>query len=77
MYSGSKNLDEICPVTNISYGKLALSPTRTYAPILNKVFQECSKDNINAIIHCGGGQTKVLNFEKTCILLKIIYLKYH
>ena len=71
VYSGSKNLDEICPVTNISYGKLALSPTRTYAPILNKVFQECSKDNINAIIHCtGGGQTKVLNFVENIHIIK-------
>jgi phosphoribosylformylglycinamidine cyclo-ligase len=46
----------------VDAGKMVLSPTRTYAPIMMKVFDEL-KGNINGMIHCsGGGQTKILHF---------------
>lgn len=48
--------------TQIEIGKLMLSPTRTYAPLLIQILQQFH-NKINAIIHCtGGGQTKVLHF---------------
>ena len=62
VYSGSKNLTDLF-VNNLSYGKMALSPTRTYLPVLKSIFSNCDKSKINGIIHCtGGGQTKVLHF---------------
>ncbi|MBH76118.1 MAG: phosphoribosylformylglycinamidine cyclo-ligase [Flavobacteriales bacterium] len=62
VYSGSKNLTDLF-VNNLSYGKMALSPTRTYLPVLKSIFLNCDKSKINGIIHCtGGGQTKVLHF---------------
>tara|TARA_B100000902_G_scaffold214031_1_gene203544 strand:- start:46 stop:1206 length:1161 start_codon:yes stop_codon:yes gene_type:complete len=70
-YSGSKKLTENCSDFNMNFGKLVLSPTRTYAPIIKKVFENCSKEKINGIIHCtGGGQTKVLNFVKNTHIIK-------
>jgi phosphoribosylformylglycinamidine cyclo-ligase len=48
--------------TPLNAGKLVLSPTRTYAPVLAPILREKSLD-IHGMIHCtGGGQTKVLNF---------------
>tara|TARA_B100000900_G_scaffold148507_1_gene126046 strand:- start:15 stop:1172 length:1158 start_codon:yes stop_codon:yes gene_type:complete len=62
VYSGTKNLTDLF-VNNLSYGKMALSPTRTYLPVLKSIFLNCDKSKINGIIHCtGGGQTKVLHF---------------
>ena len=62
VYSGSKNLTDLF-VNNLSYGKIALSPTRTYLPVLKSIFSNCNKSKINGIIHCtGGGQTKILHF---------------
>ena len=62
VYSGSKNLTDLF-INNLSYGKMALSPTRTYLPVLKSIFSNCDKSKINGIIHCtGGGQTKVLHF---------------
>ena len=70
-YSGSKKLTEKCSNFNMNFGKLVLSPTRTYAPIIKKVLENCSKEKINGIIHCtGGGQTKVLNFVKNIHIIK-------
>ena len=44
-------------------GKLLLSPTRTYAPVIKKIIEKIGVKNINGIIHCSGGaQTKVLHF---------------
>ena len=63
VYSGNYNLtDMIEGLDGITAGKLVLSPTRTYAPIIKQVLQKYRK-NISAMIHCSGGaQTKVLNF---------------
>ena len=63
VYSGSYNLTDKAPgLDNITAGKLVLSPTRTYAPIVKKVLQH-HRAQIHGMIHCSGGaQTKVLNF---------------
>jgi phosphoribosylformylglycinamidine cyclo-ligase len=65
VYSGSCNLEDeinIDSKTKISAGKLVLSPTRTYAPIIKKIFEKY-RSQINGMIHCsGGGQTKILHF---------------
>lgn len=61
-YSGSHNLTDKIAENLPDIGKLLLSPTRTYAPILKQVIAQYS-DKISSIIHCtGGGQTKVLHF---------------
>jgi phosphoribosylformylglycinamidine cyclo-ligase len=62
VYSGPHLLTDIDPVTNMTIGKMVLSPTRTYLPLAQKMLQEF-RDKIKGIIHCtGGGQTKVLKF---------------
>jgi phosphoribosylformylglycinamidine cyclo-ligase len=70
VYSGSMNLTDQVHVKDsfagvdehISTGKLVLSPTRTYAPVVNEVLKH-HRSRINGMVHCsGGGQTKVLHF---------------
>lgn len=61
-YTGSKKLDEIEPETGLTFGKLLLSPTRTYAPVIKEILSKY-RDSVSGMVHCsGGGQTKVLNF---------------
>ncbi len=65
IYSGSKLLDDQIDIdgSNISVGKLILSPTRTYLPLLKKIFDTVALEKIDGLIHCtGGAQTKVLKF---------------
>ena len=63
VYSGTKKLTEKLNDINSDVGKLVLSPTRTYAPVIKKIIEEVGNKNINGIIHCSGGaQTKVLHF---------------
>ena len=51
-------------------GKLLLSPTRTYSPLIKKIVENY-KENISGIIHCtGGGQTKVMHFIKNLRIIK-------
>lgn len=55
----------------LNVGKLILSPTRTYAPIIKQVLDSMGHDQINGIIHCsGGGQTKVMNFVDDVHIIK-------
>lgn len=62
VYSGSKSLTDKVEGTGLDAGKLVLSPTRTYAPIMTRVLRELRND-IHGIVHCSGGaQTKVLHF---------------
>lgn len=62
VYRGEMNLLDEVEDTPLNAGKLVLSPTRTYAPVLAPILREKSLD-IHGMIHCtGGGQTKVLNF---------------
>jgi len=62
IYSGALKLTDVVEELNITTGKLVLSPTRTYAPVVKKIFEEM-RGEIHGMIHCtGGGQTKVLHF---------------
>ena len=50
---------------------MLLSPTRSYAPLLKKIFDNVGKDKIDGIIHCtGGGQTKILHFIDNLHIIK-------
>jgi phosphoribosylformylglycinamidine cyclo-ligase len=56
--------------TGVEVGKLVLSPTRTYAPIV-KALLETMRDDIHGMVHCSGGaQTKVLHFVKDVHVIK-------
>jgi phosphoribosylformylglycinamidine cyclo-ligase len=69
-YSGQLRLTEMIPGPNVSAGKLVLSPTRTYAPVIKKIL-EAHRANIHGLIHCSGGaQTKVLHFVDNCHVIK-------
>mgnify|MGYP000409831764 CR=1 FL=1 len=62
VYSGQKKLTEAIESLGIDAGKLVLSPTRTYAPMIKKVLDKY-RSQISGMIHCSGGaQTKVLHF---------------
>ena len=68
-YCGSKKLTD--KIENYDIGKMLLSPTRSYAPLLKKIFEKVGRDKINGIIHCtGGGQTKILNFIDNLHIMK-------
>lgn len=70
VYSGNINLTDHIESIGINAGKMVLSPTRTYAPIVKKIL-ELNRDNIFAIIHCSGGaQTKVLHFVENVHIIK-------
>ena len=63
VYSGSRLLTEKIEGSKLDIGSLVLSPTRTYAPVLQKIFEEVSRPLIYGMIHCtGGAQTKILHF---------------
>ena len=69
IYCG-KNLLTDPSKTAENIGKLLLSPTRTYAPVFQKILKKFRK-KISGIIHCtGGGQTKILHFVKNCRIIK-------
>lgn len=80
VYTGSKNLTDLIPVEyfdgnelvmeKIHAAKLVLSPTRTYAPVLKKIFEKF-RVVINGLVHCsGGGQTKILHFVDNIHIIK-------
>ena len=70
-YCGSKNLTDKLDGFNIDIGKMLLSPTRSYAPLLKLIFDEIGRNKINGIIHCtGGGQTKILHFIDNLHIIK-------
>ena len=63
VYSGTKNLTDPSNNTPLDVGKLVLSPTRTYAPIIKKIFETIDRSSIHGMVHCSGGaQTKILHF---------------
>lgn len=63
VYSGQKNLTDAVENAPIDAGKLVLSPTRTYAPIVKKILSQYNATQIHGMIHCSGGaQTKILHF---------------
>ena len=70
IYSGSKKLTDPSAVPGIDIGKLILSPTRTYAPVVRKIF-DIHRGHVHGMVHCsGGGQTKALHFIDSLHVIK-------
>jgi len=71
VYSGSQQLTDRVEGVPLDAGKLVLSPTRTYAPVIRRILQEIHPQNIHGMIHCSGGaQTKVLHFVDDLHVIK-------
>ncbi len=71
VYSGQKKLTDAVDNSPIDAGKLVLSPTRTYAPIIKAILSKYKKDNIHGMVHCSGGaQTKILHFIDNLHIIK-------
>ncbi|MCW5519260.1 phosphoribosylformylglycinamidine cyclo-ligase [Aureitalea sp. L0-47] len=71
VYSGTKKLTDSVNGSPLDAGKLVLSPTRTYAPIIKKILSEVNKEKIHGMIHCSGGaQTKILHFVEDLHIIK-------
>ena len=71
VYSGSKKLTDSVDNTNLNAGKLVLSPTRTYAPIIKSILSKYTNKEIHGMVHCSGGaQTKILHFVKNLHIIK-------
>ena len=71
IYSGSMKITQPIEGLEIDAGKLVLSPTRTYAPIIKKVLDKYKADKIHGMIHCSGGaQTKILHFIDKLHIIK-------
>ena len=63
VYSGSKGLTDEVADSPIDAGKLVLSPTRTYAPVIKAILDRVAREQIHGMVHCSGGaQTKILHF---------------
>lgn len=70
VYSGKYNLTDKIEGVELNVGKLVLSPTRTYAPIIKKIIEK-HKGKIDGMVHCSGGaQTKVLHFVDDLHIIK-------
>jgi phosphoribosylformylglycinamidine cyclo-ligase len=70
VYAGTKALTDIDPHTGLTYGKLVLSPTRTYAPVIHDMLQR-HRPHIHGMVHCSGGaQTKILHFIHNLHVIK-------
>lgn len=70
VYTGPYKLTDPTAIHGVDAGKLVLSPTRTYAPLMLVLLKEF-RSKINGIIHCSGGaQTKVLHFVKNLHIVK-------
>ncbi len=71
IYSGTKNLTDNIENSPLNAGKLVLSPTRTYAPVIKKILSEYSPKEIHGMVHCSGGaQTKILHFVEDLHIIK-------
>jgi len=71
VYSGAKKLTDSVEGTPLDAGKLVLSPTRTYAPIIKKILEKYNAEQIHGMIHCSGGaQTKILHFVDELHVIK-------
>lgn len=70
VYTGSYNVTDSLPGLDVNVGKLVLSPTRTYAPVVVKVLEKL-RGQIHGMVHCSGGaQTKVLHFIEKLHIVK-------
>ena len=71
VYGGSKKLTDAVKDSPLDAGKLVLSPTRTYAPVIKKILEKYSSKEIFGMVHCSGGaQTKVLHFVDNVHVVK-------
>mgnify|MGYP001049409383 FL=1 len=71
VYSGNTKLTDEVPDSPLDAGKLVLSPTRTYAPIIKKVLEQYSSNEIHGMVHCSGGaQSKILHFVENLHIIK-------
>lgn len=71
VYSGNVKLTDAVPDSPLDAGKLVLSPTRTYAPIIKKILQKYDAKDIHGMVHCSGGaQTKILHFIEGLHIVK-------
>lgn len=71
VYSGNVKLTDAVENSPIDAGKLVLSPTRTYAPIIKNILSKYNSDSIHGMVHCSGGaQTKILHFVDSLHIIK-------
>ncbi|HUH26216.1 MAG TPA: AIR synthase related protein [Flavobacterium sp.] len=71
IYSGKKKLTDMLENAPVDAGKLVLSPTRTYAPIIKKILEKYNSENVHGMVHCSGGaQTKILHFVDNVHVIK-------
>ncbi len=71
VYSGKVKLTDAVPNAPIDAGKLVLSPTRTYAPIIKEILSKYTPKDIHGMVHCSGGaQTKILHFVDNLHIIK-------
>ncbi len=71
VYSGTKKLQDDVENSPVNAGKLVLSPTRTYAPIIKEILAKFSNKDIHGMVHCSGGaQTKILHFINKLHIIK-------
>ncbi|MDO9039495.1 MAG: AIR synthase-related protein [Lutibacter sp.] len=71
VYSGKMKLTDAVENSPINAGKLVLSPTRTYAPIIKKILEKFTSEEIHGMVHCSGGaQTKILHFIDNLHIIK-------
>ena len=70
VYSGTYSLTDYVEGSPLNAGKLVLSPTRTYAPVIKSILDK-HRASIDGMVHCsGGGQTKVLHFVNDVHIIK-------
>ena len=71
VYSGQTKLKDTIDGSPIDAGKLVLSPTRTYAPIIKAILSKYNSEDIHGMVHCSGGaQTKILHFIDSLHIVK-------
>ena len=71
VYSGNTKLTDTVENSPIDAGKLVLSPTRTYAPIIKTILDKYTPNEVHGMVHCSGGaQTKVLHFVDNVHVIK-------
>lgn len=71
VYSGAIRLTDAVKDSPINAGKLVLSPTRTYAPIIKDILSKYNSNTIHGMVHCSGGaQTKILHFIEEFHIIK-------
>ena len=71
VYSGQTKLTDTVENSPIDAGKLVLSPTRTYAPIIKAILSKFSSETLHGMVHCSGGaQTKILHFIDNLHIIK-------